>query len=687
MRRSLEAAARELDASVREDGAEGWIVAGGTWLSTHPNTVRWLVHVAPAGEGTWRLAGRPSRLPWTRRRMEFLTAFRSRQVADLVRRPRSLAPHERSPFSSSAGPPQVAFRISREVAAAALSMALLLTAVLLAAIPIVEGEIDRMQGRVEVFQRVGMIPLPTAGELSALRFADRLAAAFLLAAPVAFFLGAVHALVHGLGSRFEIVARFAPWSSAFLLGACTMAYWPRMNPLLAVVLAIMAPAAAQLGTGLVWGRGRDEVRDGRAPRRLSWAVKIGGAAAVLAILAVLIPFPRGTSERTDATSVFRDRYLLTNALGRAFGRFYYRYTLYAAEPLKPAYGKNPDAPDAAVYDRDQRTVLVIGKIDGEERHLKDMEFLIERVPDSQTAAPLIEKKQHDLYVLAQDVSRPVSWLQERGLLGRTICLQGPSQDRPAGLRVVPILSDDATWRRAVFDACRFSWLQGTLVELSWEGWTALFYAGPAFLLLLVIGAIAAPVGYLYARFSIAAGHAAIAGVFLLSAAGLAAFLASRSGEIARIVDIREERTDDLKTLEILEKGLQDADADVRYEAAHRAYQLLRRPSFPRGRLVDPLLRGVNDPEIRVRLWCAAALGWTRDERARPALHAVTRDPEIFVRYRAAEGLGALDQASWRTSRAAPPESIETLRAMMATGWWYEGLYALNALRKIEPGKH
>jgi len=94
-------------------------------------------------------------------------------------------------------------------------------------------------------------------------------------------------------------------------------------------------------------------------------------------------------------------------------------------------------------------------------------------------------------------------------------------------------------------------------------------------------------------------------------------------------------------------------------------------------LAEALLRAADDPDLRVRLWACAALGKTGDPRALPRLLERLRDREFFVRYRAAEGLGFLRR----------PEAEGALAALMKEGSWYEGLLALEALRRISPDKY
>jgi HEAT repeat protein len=111
---------------------------------------------------------------------------------------------------------------------------------------------------------------------------------------------------------------------------------------------------------------------------------------------------------------------------------------------------------------------------------------------------------------------------------------------------------------------------------------------------------------------------------------------------------------------------------MRHEAAVRAFEL-----DSTAELADALLKTADDPDFRVRLWACAALGKSRDARALPKLIQHLDDPELFVRYRAAQGLEYLGN----------PGAVPALEKMMRERSWYEGVYALEALRRIRPGQY
>jgi HEAT repeat protein len=123
---------------------------------------------------------------------------------------------------------------------------------------------------------------------------------------------------------------------------------------------------------------------------------------------------------------------------------------------------------------------------------------------------------------------------------------------------------------------------------------------------------------------------------------------------------------------VLADALTDARPHRRHEAAFRAYQL-----ESTGPMAGALLKAADDPDLRVRLWACAALGRSGDPRALPKLVERLDDPELFVRYRAAQGLGFLKD----------PGAVEPLVRVMKERSWYEGLYALEALRRIRPGAY
>ncbi|HZL71729.1 MAG TPA: HEAT repeat domain-containing protein [Planctomycetota bacterium] len=679
-RAALVAAARELDATVRDGPGEAFTVSGGTPACCNPNASPWKAIAVLSGDA-WAVTSQLVALPWNRRRAAEIADHRTRQLEGLIRSPRKTEPHERSPFSAGPALADRAEAFTWIVAGGALAMAFALIATTLAGLPLIERELTQLSNRAEVITRIGGLPVPRASEIENLGWTGRLAAAFLLATPIAFFLGGMHAAVNAVGERFVSVARFAPWGLVFISASTLLALVTRAPVPLAILGAALTPAAAFLGTSLAWGRRRDVVVLTPGARRFRPALVVA-IVLVLAVAVALVPTPTDNDNRIQETSRFRDRFLLGSSAGRALAHFYYAYTLYAAEPVRPAYSSNRD-----VRDRQVRTALLIGKfgVDVEALRAPPLNFTIERAKDPETAAPLIAKRQHDLYVVANTLSRPYETLEANGLLGRTIGQGGVPDKLPGDGKVRPVPSPvtQEDLEKALDDVFRLGGLDTMLLELTWLGWTSVFYAGPIFVLLLAAAPFAAALAWLARRVSPSGARRAVFGIFAGSVAALFLVLFLNRDSLTRVAALKRLPADDQKKIDVLAAGLRDPDPAVRYEAAFQAYMKLKVSSFPRGGLTPQLQAGTKDPSVRVRLWCAAALGLTRDASVRPDILAAMDDPEMLVRYRAAEGLENLD--SKRLPAAA--ETVAKLKEMLRTRSWYEGMYALDALRKIEPAKY
>jgi len=214
--------------------------------------------------------------------------------------------------------------------------------------------------------------------------------------------------------------------------------------------------------------------------------------------------------------------------------------------------------------------------------------------------------------------------------------------------------DPAELKATLDEVSRESFRGTRLRELSALGWHAVYYAGPLAALLVVMGTLAPFVSVLFRKLRPQTA------IFALSACAIVTSLS-----LVLLASPRDEPPD-------LAEDLGDARATVRHAAAFRASQLESTAT-----LADPLLQAADDVDMTVRLWAVAALGKSADPRAFAKLIQRLDDPEIFVRYRAAEGLGFLND----------PRAVPALVRMMKERSWYEGSYALDALRRIQPGAY
>lgn len=591
---ALDDAARALGAaaSAQKDGA--WRIVGGTWLATNPNAALWSVRATVGPDGV-RLAGEPGVFPWTRARVARIVAVRLAQIAEVIAprlsggTVRELAPHEIAPFAVAEGPADVCRAYAAGALSAAASLACVYAAVLIVGVQIMDGQMVELMDRAVICQRAGAAALPTITELTAMTAADRLWMAAWFAMPIAFFLGIVHVAVHWVGDAWRPMARLAPWAAVVQLVASLFAFVPALPAWSAVPCALLVPVAANVGTTLVWARRRATViTTARAADRRLWLV----AAGLVVVAAALVTPALSRESLLDSVALFRDRWLLTHAPGRAFAAHYYRYTPYAAEPLKRIYVV--EEKDKAEYLRSVRTALVVGDVpEATVAALKRADFVVDRGPDESAWHG------HDIVVKSDTPATPEKFAELANVRYRG----------------------------------------GGLLELSGAGWQAIYFAGGPFVLAMLAALLAVPASALYAR-SAQAGHATIAAAIAVA--------------VVAFVVLRARTTDD------------------RHAIAYREYRALRK-----GEKVLPTA-DVADPDLRVRLWAVAAAGLSRDTSRRPALLAALEDPELFVRYRAAEGLGHLGGRDRAT--------IAALEAMMRNGTWYEGLYALSALRRIDPDR-
>ncbi|MDQ7778533.1 MAG: HEAT repeat domain-containing protein [Planctomycetota bacterium] len=81
--------------------------------------------------------------------------------------------------------------------------------------------------------------------------------------------------------------------------------------------------------------------------------------------------------------------------------------------------------------------------------------------------------------------------------------------------------------------------------------------------------------------------------------------------------------------------MDNADADVRYEGTYAAVRILKLEFVP------AFIRGLKDPDIRVRRWAATGLATLRSRAAFDALLTLLNDPEPMARYKGALALGKL----------------------------------------------
>ncbi len=631
---ALKKVAHGLDARLREDAGR-WRMVGGDWLATGPNDVRWSLQIRPVGDVVELSMDRP-RVPWTRQRTERLLAHRLGQAAEgleavIAGREPALNPR---PFHCASDPAGHCLLFAVHVVTMAAVMTAMMITVTLASWFVIGANVDQLRLRAEASVAARVPVLPPLHEIKAFTRADQLSASALLAMPAAFFFGIILTLGSVLGELWWRASRLPLCAVLFVGIAAVLAFGTALNPLLGISVGALVPLSGWAAAGLVWGRRSERTTPTEAkgtPRKLA------GALLVLALVGALVPWPRDGSEFTDQLALFRDRYLLTNRLGSTFAHLYYRVTLYAAEPVKPAYDSMPAEES---YVKLAPLALVVSGGEPVPRIMKELGFLPVRGD-----GPMAGSAAYDIVVA-----------------------EAPLGAAGSRLVIAPKSTDLTSWKAAVAGASSRSFRGGWLLEVVKTGWKSIYYLGALFGVALLMAPLAVFAALLYRRAPPRNATLTIGVVFVLAVAALAFLYVDRGAELKELGALR--RASQLE----LGAALSSTFPSVRHEAAYRLYRL-KDPD------VKPLLGGASDPDPRVRLWVCGALGRTGSPSALGSLAVLMDDPELLVRYRAAEGLGLLYAGK---GRKADPGAIRMLEFMMRERSWYEAMYAYTALHRIDP---
>jgi hypothetical protein len=590
---------------IRSEGE--WVLRAGSRGSSNPNTITRATRICRV-EGGLEISSEPDCLPWLRAKVRRILEFRNGQLADyLTARVRGSGPEKFdalrlsapfAPFGSGVAALTSSFTWVVITGLATFAFAYLFA--VLATTPFMSWSISRIAMHSGYLREAGAIPLPSPEEAAS---TSSLGAAAVFAFPIAFFAALIQmaALTAcDLGLR---TARLPQASFLFLTILATVAFWP-YSSFLSIGIAAAIPIGAALGASVVWSLRRERVREGPKPQK---ALILVGVILAASLAGAIVPRQTPWKDALLRVALFRDAWLLGHPLGKSIAATYYRYTLYSAEPLKELYSTDERRPT-----RQQPIAMCEDPVTAE--RLRSLHFVVTRKP-----------KTADIYVGPNGVP-PGNTLEEL----------------------------KANLDRAGLDSFR----GGSLRDLCSISWRAIYYAGPAVALLVLMGVFAPFVSILFrklppkmATFALAAATMVTTLILVLASSG-------------------EEET--VKPADLADALLNDSRVRMRHEAALRAFEL-----ESTAELADALLKTADDPDFRVRLWACAALGKSRDARALPKLIQRLDDPEIFVRYRAAHGLGYLGN----------PGAVPALEKMMRERSWYEGVYALEALRKIRPGQY
>lgn len=207
-----------------------------------------------------------------------------------------------------------------------------------------------------------------------------------------------------------------------------------------------------------------------------------------------------------------------------------------------------------------------------------------------------------------------------------------------------------------------------LAEIVWLGAASIALVLPALLILCALAAVALLVLAFYRKLPRTIAHIASSAIIaLIVASALFLIIPSEKGRLT--AEIRGLTKDDDKMVEKFIAYLRDGDADIRYEAAYRIYQL----PYTNVAYVSSLTAALDDPDARVRMWAVIDLGVIGDRGSHETILRKLDDTDLLVRRRAADAL--VNYPSLRT--------LGALTEKMKSDRWYVAVRCRETLMVIE----
>lgn len=614
------------------------VLAGGSLLALNANRVRWSAQIIRE-ENRLRIVGATRTLPWTRTKVERILAYRLTQIADFITvslsggsRDPFLGPSAHAPFALTTAPGDFFFAsawLAMSFAACALAT---LAATTLLALTLMDAQIRDLARRALLIEQLNFLPLPSRQELDSIDFGFRLGCAINFAGPMAFFIALLYGAVQLLAEVWAPLSRAVFWIFLFLLLQLGVSLYPLVGWPVLIAYALLIPLSAHMGYSLVWSRKREKRRSNHREYRHP----ILAGVILLALAVVAAPSPSSDEGFLDALVLFRDKVFLPYRPGRALACFYYRHTLYAAEILKPWF-------DLEGPQRAQRVVRLSAPTPFNiENHLRTLEVYCDARPEGSEGP-------YDAILSNEPLNNP----KAIAVSPSTTLEELKTKLREQAGRIYP--ANDIGWLQHV-------------------GWRSLYSVGPVALALTMFSLLSLPLGLARRKFSSASFRTLAWVGITFMVLGIAAHHASRKDLTRTLTELRERghRNDAAGVASFLK----DPRPDIRLEAVYALYHLFKEDRSRNRDIYPELVQGLKDDDLRIRLWTCGALGYLGDVRAvEPLLRSLEDD--FFVRYRAAGALGDLRD----------PRAIPHLRRLIREDEWYVGIYALQALRDIEPGKH
>jgi hypothetical protein len=549
---------------------------------------------------------------------------------------------------------------------------------------LIRDTLDSLIAKSDLLARFSPLPFPEHDDLQALPDTFRWACALFFAIPLGMMTGLAGSLLLLVGEVWQRMCRSAiPLLFLTCVALCAYAYPPEPG-LWNVLCTLTLPCAILAGYTLGWGiRGATPCRSFLSARRSTFFLL-----ALLLLIQGWVDLNRALPAFAGGRAAnfleFRDRHLLRSRVGAWLTDFYYTYTLYPAEAIKPPLRRTEKA--ALICTKDGTLRARISTL------LEDKGVRPISVDEDQDPARLVAKGGFDFLLLDPESAGTLEVLRNTGecdgwgaihdaavlvgapediealyrgegssfpperlstplnpeKLGAALASVSERLDRTGNLRRVTRLS--------LYSTLAGLWLLSALTKM---------------LLVLLPSLIGLHLGLRSLRTSRPFYRIVVLVPAVLASGILSWVLYVHGPETREIAEIRSLGAD-TNSAELLCSYLGHPNPDVRYEAAYGLWRFEQQGRATRA-CGPAKVHGIEDPDPRVRAWSALLLGREESRAARDALIQALEDPALFVRTKAAAALG-------RTGDAYALEALE--RRLDDEDAWYVRQHLLSARRTL-----
>jgi len=667
----------------------------GSLLSLNPNQIRHaLTWTSCPSEGLLRLSVRAPCLPWTRARTTRLLGRTLDRIAEGIQDPPPAGTGHRERFLLVPRFRDPGFFPSLGSVLVSLLLATLLACLvhLVFGHGLVRETLETLRAKSALLGGAAALPLPPEEMLRGLPGSFLWTCALFFAVPLGIFTGVAGSLLLLLGEAWRPAGRIA-LPLLVVLGLSLGAYGFRAESApLDLACTALLPLSVYIGYSLGWGlRGASL---SRTPLHARKAVMLVVTLFLLARGGAVLKDPKTAASAKDrglAFVEFRDRHLLTRTIGRRLTQMYYTHTLYPAEAIKPRNRKDPKAVLFCGVDGKRQEALsgFLGRRHGVLLHVAtpdDLSDLLELEGVDFLFLDLEDGKVREALLQTIRAGAPDACLDAAIFFGRPERIAGFAEHLPErlGPALVPLPLSDSALAAALATASERLDRQGNLRRLlRWAlpGTLAILWVSATLGRALLVLAPALTALHAEARLRQAPRRVPrfllpCAGMLLSGILGYSLYVPSWSQR--QVLELRSPLAAGMGTaVPVLCGALAHPEAGVRYEAAYGLWQQARQSRLPSD-CASSVVRGIADPDPRVRAWCALLLGETGGADSQGALIRALEDPALFVRSKAATALGRIGD---RDALRAVDRRVQEETA------WYVRPHLLSARGLLQRRQH